>query len=373
LSVTGIGRCNATDTAGCRGEAPSVPDQEFLLTADPATHTIYASNANLPQIDVIDSAACHAGHLSGCAPVARIPTPHAAAKVGAIDEATHTLYAADQSSSGTLLAINTAACNAADTSGCAAGAASVKIGAFPNPPVLDPATHTIYVSYGANDDMVAVVNAATCNATDTAGCGQVPAVASVGAGTKGLAVSVATDTVYGANSGGNGSGGDTVSVLNGATCNAGDTSGCGHLAATAKVGGTPFGIVADDAAHTLYVVNNQDGDAPGTVSVLNIATCNGTHTAGCAARFPTMATGNSPRLAVLDPASGLLYVTDHSSAQLTVLNTARCNAQVTSGCADPPQQQAVESAPFGIAVSPDNHTVYVTQVQAPGPMAVIAA
>jgi DNA-binding beta-propeller fold protein YncE len=373
LSVTGIGRCNATDTAGCRAEAPSVPDNENVMTADPATHTIYAGNASLPQIDVINSATCHAGHRSGCSPVATIPTPHPGANVGAIDEATHTLYASDASSSGALLAINTSACTATDTAGCAAPSASVQIGAFPNVPVLDPATHTVYVSYGDSANKIAVVDAATCNATDTAGCGQTPAVVSVGAGTAFLAVSVATDTVYGANSGGNGFNGDTVSVLNGATCNAANNSGCGHLAATAKVGTGPFGIVADDAMHTLYVVNNANGDAPGTVSVLNIATCDGTHTAGCHARFPKMATGNSPLLAVLDPANGLLYVADFSSAEVTILNTARCNARVTVGCAAPPRQQAVGSNPYGIAVNPANHTVYVAQQNAPGSMAVFGA
>jgi len=371
LSVTGISRCNATDTAGCRAEAPSAPDSENLMTADPATHTIYAGNNNLPRIDVINSATCHVGHLSGCSPVATIPTPDPGANVGAIDEATHTLYASDESPSGTLLAIDTATCNATHTAGCAAPPASVQIGAFPNPPVLDPATHTVYVSYGDTANKIAVVNAAACNATDTAGCGQTPAVVGVGAGTHSLAVSVATDTIYGANTG-RGFDGDTVSVLNGATCRAGDMSGCGHLAATAKVGGGPFGIVADDATHTLYVVNNARGDAPGSVSVLNIATCDGTHTGGCHARFPTMATGNSPLLAVLDPANGLLYVTDFSSAEVTVLNTARCNARVTAGCGAPLRHQAVESQPWGIAVNPANHTVYVGQLQAPGSTAVFA-
>ena len=44
LSVTSIRRCNATNTTGCRAEAPAVPEGEFLLSADPATNTLYGGN-----------------------------------------------------------------------------------------------------------------------------------------------------------------------------------------------------------------------------------------------------------------------------------------------------------------------------------------
>ena len=80
-------------------------------------------------------------------------------------------------------------------------------------------------------------------------------------------------------------------MINGATCNGTDHSGCGHLAATAKVGLDPFGAAVNDRTHTVYVTNNADGDSPGTVSVINGATCNGTHTTGCHRHFPTAATG----------------------------------------------------------------------------------
>ena len=44
--------------------------------------------------------------------------------------------------------INTATCNATDTAGCAAAPAVITIGAGPGPPVLDQATGTLYVPYG---------------------------------------------------------------------------------------------------------------------------------------------------------------------------------------------------------------------------------
>ena len=50
-------------------------------------------------------------------------------------------------------------------------------GQMPDParrPVINPATQTVSVSYGTKANRVAVVNAATCNAEDTSGCSQTP-------------------------------------------------------------------------------------------------------------------------------------------------------------------------------------------------------
>jgi DNA-binding beta-propeller fold protein YncE len=375
VSVIDTARCDATQTAGCRHPAPSVADHVFLISADPATDTLYAGNLSQPQIDVINAATCNPRNLSGCAPVAEIPMAHPQANVGAIDEATHTLYASDPFT-GTTSVINTAACNATHTGGCAKAAATIKIGPFPGQPVLNPATRALYVPYGGNASKVAVVNAATCNAEDTAGCGQAPAVARVGQGTFTLAVSAATDTIYGQNAGTAASGfsnGHTVSVINGATCNGTDHSGCGHLAATANVGLNPQGVAVNDATHTVYVTNNADGNLPGTVSVINGATCNGTHTTGCSGPFPTMATGLSPLLATIDTRTNTLYVSDFSSAAVSVLNTAQCDAAVTSGCHTTARLQAVGSQPYDVIINQRTSTAYVTQLRAPGSMSTFTA
>ena len=223
MSVTSTGRCNATNTTGCRRPAPAVPDPEYLISVDPATNTIYGGNQSLPQIDVINGATCNTSDLSGCAPVATIPMadPQANMGAGSIDQATHTLYAADPFSD-TVSVINTATCNATHTAGCAATPPVIKACVGPGPSALNPATRSLYVPFGSNSSQVAVINAATCSATNTTGCGQAPGVVTVGQGTFSLAVSARTDTIYAPSTAGN-----TVAVINGATCNGTDHAAAG--------------------------------------------------------------------------------------------------------------------------------------------------
>jgi DNA-binding beta-propeller fold protein YncE len=377
LSVTGIS-CTAASSSGCRAEAPAVqaPGDRFLVSADPATNTLYAANTNLPQIDVLNGATCHRGDLANCNPVAAIPMPDPGANVGAIDQATHTLYASDESPSGTVAVINTATCNATDPSGCGQHPPMIKIGAFPGPPALNPVTRTVYVPFGLSASRVGVVNAATCNATITSGCGQAPAVVKVGQCTFTVAVSAATDTVYAPSAGSVASGcigGDTVSVINGAACDGTDHSGCGHLAATARVGRQPEGAAVDDSTHSVYVINNANGDQPGTVSVINSATCNGTDTAGCGGPFPTAPAGRSPVAVTVDASNGFVYIADFASAAVSVLNGSRCNAENAASCGTAGREQPVGSGPQAIAVNPGTRTVYVSGAYLPGFLSVLVA
>ena len=275
LQAVSIRHCNAVNSSGCRLEAPSVPDSEFLTVVDPATNTIYAANSNLPQIDVINGGRCKAGDVSGCAPVAEIPVGYAQAnfRTGAIDDATHTLYSADFFGN-YISVINIAHCTATDTSGCSAPAPQITVGPNPGPPVLDAKTGTLYAPYegDAAANKVAVMNAATCNAEVSTGCTQKPASVTVADGTELLALSVRNNTVYGPGFGPPGA----LSVINGATCNATDHSGCHHPAPTFSAGFEPNNVGVDDRTDTVYVPDWNDGDLPGTVSIFNAATCNGT-------------------------------------------------------------------------------------------------
>ena len=215
--------------------------------------------------------------------MAETPVRAAGAGVGTIDDRTHTLYASGVSS---ISVINTATCNATTTTGCNAKAPTIPIGTYPGIPALNPTTQTLYVAFGKTGNKVAAINAGTCNAQTTSGGGTPPGVVNVGAGTNQIAVSTATDTIYAPSAGANFSGGDTVAVIDGATCDATDLAGCGQPAATVKVGAGPDGVAVNDLTHTIYIANNADGNAPGTVSVINGATCNGADTVGCRARSP---------------------------------------------------------------------------------------
>jgi DNA-binding beta-propeller fold protein YncE len=365
VSVITVGRCDATNRSGCRVLAPDVPIGEFQASVDRATDTIYASNLSLPEIDVLNGATCDAKHRSRCTPVAEIPMRNPQAAMGAVDDLTHTLYASD--SSGTVSVINTAMCNAAHTAGCTRPAPMITVGATGSP-VLNPTTRTLYVPFGAHQHQIAVVNVAACSAENTAACGQTPAVITAGQSMGEdavIAVSAKTDTIYIPFASA-----DTVGVVNGATCNGTDHSGCGRLAATVTVGLGPDGVAVDDQTNTVYVANNAEGDAPGTVSVINGATCNGSETAGCTGNIPAVGIGRSPRLVAIDLRTDVIYVTDYSSAGVSVLNGLTCNATITTGCSTAAPEQPVGSQPYGLGVNAYSNTVYALSGVGPVSMSI---
>jgi len=121
------------------------------------------------------------------------------------------------------------------------------------------------------------------------------------------------------------------------------------------------------------VTNFADGDSPGTVSVINGATCNGTHTSGCHQRFPVLPTGRGPLGVAVDPGTGAVYVADFFSAAATILNGSRCDPAATSGCRSNGHDQAVGSSPQAVIINPRTRTVYVTQAFQAGSMSVFKA
>jgi DNA-binding beta-propeller fold protein YncE len=104
-------------------------------------------------------------------------------------------------------------------------------------------------------DNVSMINGATCDATVTSGCGQTPPTVSAGNLPFDVAVDQASDTVYVLNLLG-----DSVTVINGLTCNATITSGCRGPQRTVEVGGIPLAVAASSATHTAYVANAADSD-----------------------------------------------------------------------------------------------------------------
>ena len=80
-------------------------------------------------------------------------------------------------------------------------------------------------------------------------------------------------------------------MIDGRTCNAGETSGCQQTPATVTVGDHAFAVAVNPVTETIYVANRNDN----TISVIDGRTCNGSDTAGCDNDWPTVAVGASPQ------------------------------------------------------------------------------
>jgi DNA-binding beta-propeller fold protein YncE len=125
-----------------------------------------------------------------------------------------------------------------------------------------------------------------------------------------LAVNQATNTIYATNIAftGGSFAGDSVYVIDGATCDAANTSRCSHPPATIMPGNpsqpgglTPWGIAVDQATDTIYVALEAQGDYAGSVAVIDGATCNGSDTTGCDQTPPTVAAGFGVDDMAIDP------------------------------------------------------------------------
>ena len=107
----------------------------------------------------------------------------------------------------------------------------------------------------------------------------VPTV-TVGNAPGGVAVDPATDTIYVTNIDDG-----TISVIDGRKCNARNASRCAPIATMTNAGLLPpnFWITFDQTSGTLYVTNGltATGDDGNTITVLNGRTCNARNTSGC--------------------------------------------------------------------------------------------
>lgn len=92
--------------------------------------------------------------------------------------------------------------------------------------------------------------------------------------------------------------------------------------------------------------------------MINGATCNGADISGCSSTTATVAVGRSPRLVAIDTTTDRVYVTDYASAAVSLIGGSTCNANVTTGCRRSAALQWVGSQPNGLAVNDSTDTVY---------------
>jgi DNA-binding beta-propeller fold protein YncE len=140
-----------------------------------------------------------------------------------------------------------------------------------------------------------------------------------------MAVDPATNTPYASNATQ-----PRIDVFSTATCRAGNLAGCHPVTtipmADPQANFNPQSI--DPATRTLYASDPFTGLA----SVINIATCNAEHTAGCSASAPTINVGAFPGPPAFNSKTKILYVpVGKLSNKVAVVDTSHCNATDAAG------------------------------------------
>jgi DNA-binding beta-propeller fold protein YncE len=352
------------------GAPPSVPvgANPSGLAVSKVTHTVYSVNQNDNTVSVIDAHACNAQHLAGCGhalATIKLGGGMMNGPVGAtLARDGETLYVTSTGQNA-LAVIDASTCNATRTSGCAHGpVATVATGQVPVAVVEDPHTHTLYVA-NVFGNTVSVIDAARCNADQTAGCGNVAPTVAVGTGPSALALDRETHTLYVANVDDN-----TVSVLNTKLCNATQTAGCGQTPPVQAVGGAPSALGFSKRTSTVYVANgalNREGALVpngNTVSVMDAAACNAEHPQGCSAVPPPAIPvgsqpGGYPQGLAVDQHTQNVYVANFNDDTLSVIDGKRCNAHHLSGCAQSAPTVQMGGGPPAVAVVRSVHTIYI--------------
>jgi YVTN family beta-propeller protein len=263
VAVVAGNRCDAADASGCRSKPRTVPvgvNPQFLAV-DPRTHTVYVANSGSDTVSVINGRTYRV-----VATVAVGPIPFTLA----VNPVTRSVYVTDLGAK-TVSVIDARSCNATVVTGCKRRPLNVNVGETPGGIAIDTRTNTIYVTGESSND-VSVIDGKTCNARQRSGCRQKPVRLPAGLGARGIAVNEVTHTVYVANTAEN-----TVSVIDGSVCNATVRSGCGHRSAFAAVGISPRRVAVDEVTNTIYVTNAGSN----TVTMLDGRTCNGRVRGGC--------------------------------------------------------------------------------------------
>ena len=107
------------------------------------------------------------------------------------------------------------------------------------------------------------------------------------------------------------------------------------MVARAAAGTSPNTAVVDKKTDTIYVTNSVTDGNDGTVSVVNGARCNARVTRGCGTPLATIKVGGFVVAAALNPVTRTLYVADLKGG-VDVIDVAACNTVTTNGCANPP-------------------------------------
>ena len=287
LSAIKLATCNGTNHSGCptRPHKPAlaVGVNPIMAVLNPENHTIYEPSQDTNTVWALDGSRCNASNTSGCTDFAPTTTVGDGPVDVELNPVTKTLYETNQLSN-TVTVIDTTACNQRNLSGCNQTWPTIPVGSTARHIGINKVTNTVYVS-NFDDGTLSVINGATCNRNTTTGCSQTPPTTTVGNAPQQIAVDEVTNTIYNVNQGDG-----TVSIIDGTHCKGTDTSGCSQSWPVASVGQSPQALSFNPNNRTLYVTNTNDD----TVSVINGSTCNRLTTSGCTP-VATVPVGARPR------------------------------------------------------------------------------
>jgi DNA-binding beta-propeller fold protein YncE len=111
------------------------------------------------------------------------------------------------------------------------------------------------------------------------------------------------------------------------------------------------------------------GDYAGSVAVINGATCNGTNTSGCSQIPLTVPAGYGASQAAIDPIPHTAYTTNTEHATLSAIDGFFCNRIINFGCNIVSPKLAAGDYPSfrpgTIAIDPAEGTAYVDSLEGP--------
>jgi len=118
-----------------------------------------------------------------------------------------------------------------------------------------------------------------------------------------------------------------------------------------------------ETINTVYTANISDGEYPGTVSVIDGATCNGRDTSGCGQTPATAPTGFGTNDIAADPTTHDVYTTNDEDTSVTTIDGDTCRGGRTGGCAHTHTRPIVGDYPSAIGLAPTVRTAYVSDLQ----------
>ena len=145
-------------------------------------------------------------------------------------------------------------------------------------------------------------------------------------------------------------------MIDGRRCDARSVHGCRGPWPTVTVGNEPSAIAVDPGRHTMYVGNNTDG----TVSVIDTRRCQGRDVLGLRRRRATVPMAPGTWGMTVDDEQHTLYVAGFDSNTVSLIDTATCNGPHPAGCpSTPPPAFSTSDGPGDVDVNGRTHTAYV--------------